>query len=256
MSSPATTTDPAEQQFATNGPVELVVKLAAADIEIATGDPGDATVLVEGAPKAVAAARVTFTGNCLRIERPGGGGRFGGFFPRSDGPLRVRVRVPRGSQAEIAAAAGNTAIDGELTGLEFATAAGDLRTSGLIEGDANVKSVSGEVDLDTVTGDLSMRTVSGGLRAANVGGSLSAQSVSGDTRVGRLREGSVTIQTVSGQTELGVAPGTNIDVDLGTASGDLHSEIPLTPSARKESGPTLRIRGNSVSGGVSIFRAS
>lgn len=248
------TTPPLEQHFKADGPLVLGVKLAAAELEVVTGDAGEATVVVDGSPKTVAATRVALVGNRLSVERQSGG--IAGFFSRYDGELRVRVHIPKGSSAHISTAAGSTVLDGELTGLEFATAAGDLRVSGAIDGDATVATVSGNAELDDVSGDLTMRSVSGELIARGVGGSLSAKSVSGDVRVGRLREGRVTLQNVSGDTELGIAPGTNLDVDLKTASGELVSEVPLEQSPAGTDGPTLVIRGNSVSGAVRIFRAT
>jgi hypothetical protein len=100
-----------------------------------------------------------------------------------------------------------------------------------------------------------VRTVSGDVAAESVGGSVSVKSVSGDVHVGSLREGKAEIQSVSGNIELGVAPGTNLDVDAGSASGDLASEVPLSDTPSGEPGPTLIVRSRTVSGDVRVFRA-
>ena len=89
-------------------------------------------------------------------------------------------------------------------------------------------------------------------------GSVEGKTISGDLCLEAVREGNVTVQSVSGDIEVGVEAGTNLDVDAGSVSGDLSSEVPLGSDAASAAGdgPTLVVRGKSVSGDFRVFRAS
>jgi DUF4097 and DUF4098 domain-containing protein YvlB len=136
------------------------------------------------------------------------------------------------------------------------SASGDLVVNGEIDRDAVVKTVSGDVRLERVGGELRVQTVSGDVNADSVGGSVVSKTVSGDLRVESLCKGHVTAQSVSGDIELGVAAGTNLDVDADSVSGDLASEVPLgsDPDAIGGDGPALVVRGKTVSGDFRVFR--
>ncbi|MGN6166919.1 MAG: DUF4097 family beta strand repeat-containing protein, partial [Solirubrobacteraceae bacterium] len=102
----------------------------------------------------------------------------------------------------------------------------------------------------------STQTVSGDVVAEAVDGSLAVKSVSGDVRVGSLREGDVSVHSVSGDVELGIASGSSIDIDAGSASGELSSEVALSDTPGENGGPTVVIRSNTVSGDFRVFRAA
>jgi DUF4097 and DUF4098 domain-containing protein YvlB len=129
--------------------------------------------------------------------------------------------------------------------------------SGDIAGDATVKTVSGKVRIEAVDGAFTCQTVSGRVEVGRLGGSAVVRSVSGVVRLQSLREGQARFSSVSGDVEVGIAAGSFLDVDAGSVSGDLSSEVPLASvPGEAADGPTVVLRGKTVSGDVKVFRAS
>ena len=247
--------------FHTPEPVELQVKVPAGDIEVETVDGDESTVIVEGSDKLVENTRVELVDNRLVVELRNKGA-FGitisiGDFSFGGSELHIRARVPHSSAAELSTASADMDLRGRYASLSSKSASGDLVLEGEIAGDAEIKTVSGDARLRSVRGSLIVQTVSGDVTAASVGGDVTAKSVSGDVRVDSARQGRVSAQSVSGDIEIGVAPGTNLDVDAGSVSGDLSSDVPLGSDAGDiGDGPVLVVRGKTVSGDFKVFRAA
>jgi DUF4097 and DUF4098 domain-containing protein YvlB len=248
--------------FHTPQPVELELEIPAGEVEVETVDGDESTVTLEGDERLVDQTVVELAGNRLRVELEGGKGPFGitiafGSFTIGRAPFRIHVRVPHDSRVELSTAAADMVVRGRVGSLETKSASGDLSVDADVVGNAVVKTVSGDVRMHAVGGELRAQTVSGDISAASVGGNIVAKSVSGDLRFESTREGHVTAQSVSGDIRVGVAPGTNLDVDAGSVSGDLDSEVPLGGDAGDlGDGPTLVVRGKTVSGDFKVFRAA
>jgi DUF4097 and DUF4098 domain-containing protein YvlB len=253
---------PAEHRFSTPEPVELEIKVPSGEIDVETIDGEESVITLEGSEKILEVTEVRQEGRRIIVELKGRK-PFGITISIDDrswrvgSRLRVRARIPHGSDAKLSTASAGMKVRGRMRSLDARTASGDLAVVGGIERDAVVKSVSGDVRLEHVGGDLRVTTVSGDVLARSVGRSVEGKTVSGDVRVESTREGTVTLQSVSGDIEVGVAPGTNLDVDAGSVSGDLSSEVPLgsDPQTGGEPGPTLVVRGKTVSGDFRVFRA-
>ena len=249
-----------EHRFHTPEPIELDVQIPTGDIDVETIDGDESFVTVTGNEKTLDQMRVELEGRRLVVQLKGKhtvGIRIsiGDFNFGSEG-LRVKAKVPHSSAAEITTATADTKLRGRYASLTTKSASGDLVLTGEVEGDATIKTVSGDVRIGHIAGELRATTVSGDVSAYAVDGSIEMKSVSGDVRFDSVREGTVTVQSVSGDIEVGVAPGTNLDVDAGSVSGDLTSEVPLgSEPGGAGGGPTLVVRGKTVSGDFRVFRA-
>ena len=253
-----------EHRFHTPGPIELDVSVPSGEIVVETVDGEESTVVLEGNERALDNAVVDFDGTRLSVSMRNRGPlgftiEIGdiSFGSGSGGKLNVRVTVPHASRAALDTASADMRLRGRFAGLETKSASGDLVVDGVVEGNAQVKTVSGDARLAHVGGSLQMQSVSGDLRVQSVGGSLTAKSVSGDVRAESLHEGEATLQSVSGDIHLGIAEGTNVDVDANSVSGDLSSDVPLgaDPTGVHTGGPTLVVRGKTVSGDFKLVRA-
>lgn len=251
----------AEHRFDTPEPVDLRVNVPAGEIAVQTVDGDETVVTVEGSPKLVEQTTVEQRGGTIVVEFHGkhagisiaiGNLSFGG------GHLEVRATVPHSSRARLNSASADVTLDGRLASLEIKSVSGDIRATAEVEGDVTVKTVSGDLRLATIGGNLRVQSVSGDATVRSVGGSLDAKSVSGDVRVESVREGHATATSISGDIEIGIAAGSNVDVDANSVSGDLSSEVPLAsePGAAGGDSPTVVLRGKTVSGDFRVFRAA
>lgn len=249
-----------EHRFHTPQPVDLLVSIPSGDVIVETADVEETVIAVEGSEKLVEQTFVEQNGNRITVQYRGTKGlgitiEIGGFSIGSGERLKVRARIPHTSAAELTTASADMNIDGTLRRLETKTASGDLALRGKVETTATVKTVSGDVQLEEIGGDLTVNSVSGDIRVASVGGSVRTKSVSGDVRVDRAGGPEATLQSVSGDITIAVEPGTNVDVDANSVSGDLASDFEIGDDIGLGAGPTLVVRGKTVSGDFRLTRA-
>jgi DUF4097 and DUF4098 domain-containing protein YvlB len=251
----------AEHRFHTPQPVDLLVSIPSGDVVVETAEVDETVIIVEGSEKLVEQTFVEQVGDRISVQYRGKQGfgitiEIGGFSIGSGEKLKVHAQIPHASAAELTTASADMNIDGTLRKLDTKSASGDLAMRGRVDGAATVKTVSGDVNLDEVGGDVTVNSVSGDVRIAEVRGSVRSKSVSGDVRVDRAGGPEATLQSVAGDIRLGVAAGTNVDVDANSVSGDLDSEVPLgSDGSGLGDGPTLVVRGKTVSGDFRLVRA-
>jgi len=250
-----------EQSFHTPLPLELEVGIPSGDIEVETTEGEESNITVDGDDRLLEEVEIRHDGNRLVVAYRGKGKLGFSLSPLSlvfGSELRVRASVPHGAQVKVKTASADARLDGHFGPVAVNSVSGDLRVRGEIAGNASVKTVSGDADLDRVDGDMSAHTVSGDLRIGPVAGSAETKTVSGDIRFQSVTAGDVRFTSVSGDVEVGIAHGSAVDVDAGSTSGDLSSEVPLGSEPVQGEGdpaPTVVLRGRTVSGDVKVFRA-
>jgi hypothetical protein len=251
-----------ERTFHTPLPLDLEVGIPSGDIEIETAEGEESLVTVDGDERLLEEVEIHQDGNRVIVAYRGKGklgfslAPFTLVFGNSD--LRVRARIPHGAGIKIKTASGDTRLDGSFGPIAINSVSGDVRLQGEVADRANIKTVSGDARLEKVDGDVSAQTVSGDLRIGPVTGSAEAKTVSGDIRFDSVTAGDVRFTSVSGDVEIGIAEGSALDVDAGSTSGDLSSEVPLgsePPSGEGVAASTVVLRGRTVSGDVKVFRA-
>jgi len=252
-----------EQTFQTPLPLTLEVSIPSGDIDVETTDGEETSLVVDGDERMLEHVEVRQDGDRVEVilrDKNRVGFSFSlGSLVFGNGGLRVQARVPHGAGMKVKTASADTEITGRLRTLDLNGVSGDVRVRGEIDEDATVKTVSGDVDLERVEGDLFVQTVSGDARVRVAGGSVDTKSVSGDIRLEALTAGDARFTSVSGDIAIGIAAGSLLDVDAGSTSGDLASEVPLASEPPigedTEAAPTVVLRGRTVSGDVRVFRA-
>jgi DUF4097 and DUF4098 domain-containing protein YvlB len=248
-----------EHTFHTPVPSTLEVTIPSGDIDVETVGGEETSLTVDGDERLLEHVEVRHDGNRVTVElrkKINISFSLGSLF--GDGGLRVNARVPHGASVRVKTASADTELTGQFEAVDVQTVSGDVRARGDIAEAATVKAVSGDVDLERVHGEVSVQTVSGDVRARSIAGSADAKSVSGDIRLEALTAGDIRFNSVSGDIEIGIAPGSILDVDAGSTSGDLSSEVPLAserPQGEEAAAPTIVLRGRTVSGDVRVFRA-
>jgi len=250
-----------EHTFDTPLPVTLDVTIPSGDIDVESADGEQTYLTVDGDERMLENVEVRHDGGKV-VVTVRDKGKFGislGSLVFGNGGLRVQARVPHGAGVKVKTASADTQLSGTFTGLDVNSASGDVQMRGNVAEGVRIKTVSGDVQLERVDGDLSVQCVSGDIRVHSVAGSVDTKSVSGDIRIEALTAGDVRFSSVSGDIELGIAQGSLLDVDAGSTSGDLSSEVPLASEpvlGESAAAPTVVLRGRTVSGDVKVFRAS
>jgi DUF4097 and DUF4098 domain-containing protein YvlB len=156
-----------------------------------------------------------------------------------DASVRFEVQVPRAVSYKFE---------------RLSTASGDIEVRD-ITGDLGVHSASGSLRLEKVTGEVHANTASGDVTVTQIRGSVSAGTASGDVEVEITKlEGSgrsMKITTASGDVNAKLPANPDVDVEISTVSGSIHTDFPIqvhTP----EYGPGQSARGRLGNGTYSL----
>lgn len=266
-----------ERSFATPGDSRLRVRNPAGLVAIETAETTETTVELQAlrdddvTRNAIENATVEQRGDTVTVEIAKQGW---GFLGRSPS-VGIRIRCPYGTALDCTTASADIAATGRIGevnlktasgdvqlehvdgSLDASTASGDIRVS-MVDGPASLNLVSGDARIGTARSRLSVSLVSGDLEVGEARTDLSANSVSGDQAVRSICEGQIRLQSVSGDIEVGVAPGTRVFIDASATSGDVSSELDVTPAPSGSGQPDreAKLRLKSVSGDLAVVRGA
>jgi hypothetical protein len=135
-------------------------------------------------------------------------------------PVRLEVRVPRGSELDVSGVSANVTSSGVTGRQHLHTVSGDIHAA-LGSGNDEVNSVSGDIDLDggAEDGTLHVTSVSGDLTVTHVAGELEARTVNGKVTAELPSARLVRIHTTSSSIELHAALASGGTVETETVSG-------------------------------------
>lgn len=144
---------------------------------------------------------------------------------------------------------------------------GDITLAG-VHGNTKVNTVSGAITAEQATGDIKINAISGAITViAGAGGRIDLNTVSGSLTLD-LEDpvpDEISLQCVSGAMTIRLPHDPDIKVDLSTAHGRATSSFPSVTergwhSSRQLTGQigtgAARLRGNTVSGAVTLLRRS
>jgi DUF4097 and DUF4098 domain-containing protein YvlB len=139
---------------------------------------------------------------------------------------------------------GGVEVDGAGDHTVVESVSGDVRATRLA-GDVRANSVSGEVELSDVGGDAEGESVSGDVRIRNARSKVArAETVSGEVAYEGTIDpaGRYDFHSHSGDVTLVLPAAVNASVSIGTFSGGIESDFPLTLRPESESSRPRRAR--------------
>lgn len=211
--------------------------------------------------------RISTTGGTLEIDHPQL--RWENFLEvfrnfTSSGPeADISIAVPRHIALTLGVVSASTLISGVTNGAKLNTVSGDLMIDG-VTGDLNVNAVSGAVTARDLTGSIAANSVSGGITAAGLIRKTDIDTVSGRTLIDALGPvDSVSINSVSGDMSLRIDEDLAMKYSVRSMTGKISIDniartsslsAAVAGSVGSLSGSFLDLRGNSVSGDITVMR--
>ncbi|WAL65595.1 DUF4097 family beta strand repeat-containing protein [Amycolatopsis cynarae] len=130
--------------------------------------------------------------------------------------MRVIVRLPLGSEIEVATQSGDVTTHGPLPRVETSSVSGDVRIERAEV--AEVRTTSGDVRIASADA-VRVNAVSGDVTVRALAGRAEVRTVSGDITVHAVRASIVRAAAVSGDVTVTADAGVEVDADTRTVSG-------------------------------------
>ncbi len=280
--------------FETPGPVDVVIDVMGATVNLRTGEPGSTTVDVRahnaarsGDVELMRSTTVDLSGDRLTIRTPRGKRRWRTLIGPGGDRVDLDVVLPAGSTLEMRGW-GEITARGELGAVDIDSGMGDIhldRVAGVrartsfgdvrvgdaggpaelrtacgtvhvehARGDVTAKSSAGDIRIEHGEGELRLSTSAGDVRVHRASAGVEATTSAGDVRLSSVRRGSVTASTKYGLLEIGVAHGTAAWLDVQARHGLVRSELEATDGPG-DAELTVEIRATTGYGDIVLRRA-
>jgi hypothetical protein len=208
---------PARTSAKVNGPVNLEIEVMSADIEIVAGG-NEVSVTAQGCgPDDL---ELEGDGSDFEIE----------FDPAGSCKSPVKIKVPAGSNIEVAAVEGDIKLTGQYKNVEAEAVSGDVTIESAEK--VEVSAVSGKIKLPKVSKRADIESVSGSVELTTVGSSpiVNVEMVSGTlTWNGQCGKGCrVSVEAYQGDLTLGLDKTSSFELRFATMNGRLVDQLKMT----------------------------
>lgn len=250
-----------EENFTVGGAPDIEVRIQSGRVELVEGEPGQVRVSVETKdPNFIVQQR----GDLVEISSD----REARWMFASS--AKVAVEVPPRANVVVRTASADIDIQAPVRKVEVKTASGDVTISeaetavvktasgnmdfGLIDDAVRVTTASGDLTLRQAHGSMVASTASGNIKVIDTDGTLEINTVSGNVFVDRYHGPQANFKSMSGNVNLGVLPGTKLDLDASLLSGKVN--VPPKPQVKPELKRHMALKVKSVSGDFNLTRVT
>lgn len=226
--------------FSADGTIDLTS--ISGDITVTGWDRREARILVESERRELeydlSSSRISIAERRTRGTRSG----------RGDEGARFELSVPRGVRVIARSTSGDIVLRGTGGAVELHATSGDIEVEdaarrieiGAISGDVVGKRLRGSIDASSVSGSVELDDVEGDVHMGSTSGDLSltkatSREVQASTTSGEVvfdgsfaAEGRYEFNSHSGNIELTIPAASNVRFTVGTYSGELDSDFPIT----------------------------
>jgi DUF4097 and DUF4098 domain-containing protein YvlB len=169
-------------------------------------------------------------GSVARLEVDGDRVRVVIDGPGVPGRGRVRLRVPKGAELQVATIGGDVSGEHLAGRTAVSTISGDVRIAGSATR-VDVATTSGDIEVAGAKGRVDLATVDGTVRARDVGGELRVESISGEVEVDHATLDRLRVSTVSARVVVDATLRSGPH-RLETSSGDVRLAVPRDAALR------------------------
>jgi DUF4097 and DUF4098 domain-containing protein YvlB len=235
------------ETFTTPEPPGLRINVPAGAITIHTSEAAETRVELSGPHEDEARIELRRDEIVVEVERKK---VFG-----SSRDHRLDIIAPLGARVDAQTASADVEGRGRFGQVSVDSASGDVSFEH-VEGRFDVNTASGDIRVDFVGDDVRVNSASGDVWVGEAEHDMRVRTASGDVEVRSAVRGKVDVQSASGDVSVGIRRGSKVYIDASSMSGDTTSELELSDTPPHSEGPSVDFRARTMSGDITVRRAS